>query len=61
MDQAQAVQICLPEQASAKEPEHAPIGGLVSVLPTLPVTQCDIQTGVAYGTNLGMVRYDGFT
>jgi len=27
MDQAQIVRICLPEQASAKEPEHAPIGG----------------------------------
>jgi hypothetical protein len=27
MDQAQIVQICLPQQASAKEPEHAHIGG----------------------------------
>jgi hypothetical protein len=27
IDQAQVVRICLPEQASAKEPEHAPNGG----------------------------------
>jgi hypothetical protein len=34
MGQAQVVQICLPEQASAKEPEHAPISGYTCACPT---------------------------
>jgi hypothetical protein len=33
IDQAQIVRICRPEQASAKEPELAPIGGYARLLP----------------------------
>lgn len=35
----------------------APIGGSVSVLPRPPVTQCDVQIGLASGANLMTVPY----
>jgi len=41
MGQAQVVQICLPEQASAKEPEHAPISGSMCVATGWLTTLCD--------------------
>jgi hypothetical protein len=48
MDQAQIVRICLPEQASANEPERAPIGGSRVLMFFQSVTELDVRSRLVW-------------